>query len=77
MVKHTGDGFFASFEGAKPAVEAALAIQRALDGEIFAPDVRIGLHTGGAFHLDGDVADYGGQGMHAAARIAAAARGRS
>ncbi|MDQ4071323.1 MAG: hypothetical protein M3088_00405, partial [Actinomycetota bacterium] len=73
VVKHTGDGFFASFEGAKPAVEAAVAIQRALDGEIFAPDVRIGLHTGGAFHLDGDVADYGGQGVHAAARIAAAA----
>lgn len=73
VIKHTGDGFFASFDSAKPAVEGAVAVQRALDGEIFAPDVRIGVHTGGAFHIDGDVADYGGQGVHAAARIAAAA----
>ncbi len=76
VVKHTGDGFFASFESPKPAVEAAVAVQRALDGEIYAPDVRIGVHTGGAFQIDGDVADYGGQGVHAAARIAAAARAR-
>ena len=73
VIKHTGDGFFASFDTPKPAVEAAVAVQRALEGEIFAPDVRIGVHTGGAFQIDGDVADYGGQGVHAAARIAAAA----
>jgi class 3 adenylate cyclase len=40
-----------------------------------APDVRIGVHTGGAFHPDGAVADYGGHGVHAAARIGALAGG--
>ena len=30
VVKQTGDGFFASFESAKAAIEAAVAIQRAL-----------------------------------------------
>jgi len=76
VIKHTGDGFFASFDAPKQAVEAAVAVQRALDGEVFAPDVRIGVHTGGAFHIGGDVADYGGQGVHAAARVAAAAGAR-
>jgi class 3 adenylate cyclase len=73
VIKSTGDGFFAAFDGPKAAVEAAVGVQRALDAEVYAPDVRIGVHTGGAFHTDGDVADYGGQGVHAAARIAAAA----
>ena len=49
VVKRTGDGFFAAFDNPKAAVEAAVAIQRALDAEVVAPDVRIGLHTGGAF----------------------------
>jgi class 3 adenylate cyclase len=35
--------------------------------------VRIGAHTGGAFLTDADVSDYGGQGVHTAARIGAAA----
>lgn len=73
VIKHTGDGFFASFDSTRPAIEAAVAVQRALDDEVFAPDVRIGVHTGGAFQIEGDVADYGGQGVHAAARVAAAA----
>jgi class 3 adenylate cyclase len=73
VIKHTGDGFFASFDNPKAALEAAVAIQRTLDAEVFAPDVRSGVHTGGAFHTDGDFTDYGGQGVHAAARIAAAA----
>jgi class 3 adenylate cyclase len=73
VIKQTGDGFFASFDNAKAAIEAAVAINRALGDEVFAPDVRIGVHTGGAFHTGGDVADYGGQGVHAAARIGAAA----
>ena len=71
VIKQTGDGFFASFENPKAAIEAAVAIQRAIDDEVFAPDVRIGVHTGGAFHTDGDLSDYGGQGVHAAARIGA------
>jgi class 3 adenylate cyclase len=73
VIKNTGDGFFASFESAKAALEAATAIQRALAGEIVAPDVRIGVHTGGAFRTGAAYADYGGQGVHTAARIGAAA----
>ncbi|HJR96249.1 MAG TPA: adenylate/guanylate cyclase domain-containing protein [Gaiellaceae bacterium] len=73
VVKQTGDGFFASFESAKAAVEAAVAIQRALAGEIVAPDVRIGAHSAGAFRTDAESSDYGGQGVHVAARIGAAA----
>jgi class 3 adenylate cyclase len=73
VVKKTGDGFFASFDSPKTAVEAAIAIQRALAGEIVAPDVRIGVHAGGAFRSGPDGADYGGQGVHVAARIGAAA----
>jgi class 3 adenylate cyclase len=73
VIKQTGDGFFAAFDNAKAAIEAAVAIQRALADEIVAPDVRIGAHTGGAFHTDAGFTDYGGQGVHVAARIGAAA----
>jgi class 3 adenylate cyclase len=31
------------------------------------------VHTGGAFRTAGDVTDYGGQGVHTAARVGAAA----
>jgi class 3 adenylate cyclase len=75
VVKKTGDGFFASFESPRAAVEAAIAIQRALADEIVAPDVRIGAHAGGAFRTGPDSADYGGQGVHVAARIGAVAQG--
>jgi class 3 adenylate cyclase len=73
VIKKTGDGFFASFDNPKAAIDAAVAIQRALDAEIVAPDIRIGAHTGGAFRTDSDFTDYGGQGVHVAARIGAAA----
>jgi class 3 adenylate cyclase len=73
VIKHTGDGYFAAFGSPRAAIEAAVAIQRALDAEIVAPDVRIGGHTSGAFKTDGEFADYGGQGVHTAARIGAAA----
>jgi class 3 adenylate cyclase len=73
VIKQTGDGFFAAFDTPKAAIDAAVAIQRALAGEIVAPDVRIGAHTGGAFRADGDRSDYGGEGVHVAARIGAAA----
>jgi class 3 adenylate cyclase len=75
VVKKTGDGFFASFDNPKAAIDAAVAIQRALAAEIVAPDVRIGAHTGGAFRTGTDSADYGGQGVHVAARIGSAAGG--
>ena len=73
VVKQTGDGFFASFENPKAAIDAAVGIQRALAAEIVAPDVRIGAHSGGAFRTGTDSADYGGQGVHIASRIGAAA----
>ena len=73
VIKQTGDGFFASFDQPKAAIQAAVAMQRALDAEVFAPDVRIGIHTGGAFVTGGDFTDFGGQGVHIAARIGAAA----
>jgi class 3 adenylate cyclase len=73
VIQDTGDGFFAAFDKPKAAIEAAVAIQRALDAELVAPDVRIGAHTGGAFHKDGAFTNYGGQGVHTAARIGAAA----
>ena len=75
VVKRTGDGFFASFDTPKAAVEAAVAIQRALATEIVAPDVRIGAHAGNAFITGTESSDYGGQGVHVAARIGAAASG--
>ncbi len=73
VIKQTGDGFFAAFDNPKAAIEAAVSIQRALADELVAPDVRIGAHTGGAFHIGEDAGDYGGQGVHVAARIGAAA----
>jgi class 3 adenylate cyclase len=73
VVQQTGDGFFAAFSTPRAAVEAAVAIQRALESEIVAPDVRIGAHTGDAFQSDGDSKDYGGEAVHLAARIGAAA----
>ncbi len=73
VVKNTGDGFFASFDESKAAIDAAVSIQRALAAEIFAPDVRIGAHMGDAFRTGAGSADYGGQGVHVAARVGAAA----
>ncbi len=74
VIKQTGDGYFAAFQSPASALEAAAVIQRALDEhEPLAPDVRIGVHTGGAFHKDDD--DYAGQGVHMAARIGALAQG--
>ena len=73
IVQQTGDGFFATFASPRAALEAAVAIQRALEAEIVAPDVRIGAHTGDAFQNDGAANPYGGGAVHLAARIGAAA----
>jgi len=72
VVDHTGDGFFAAFEEAADAVGAAVAIQRAIDQD-FEFDIRIGVHTDGALQTR---ENYHGKGVHAAARIGAAAEGR-
>jgi class 3 adenylate cyclase len=73
VIKQTGDGYFAAFGSSGAAIDAAIAIQRALDEEPIAPDVRIGVHSGKAFHTEDD--DYAGQGVHMAARIGALAGG--
>jgi class 3 adenylate cyclase len=70
------DEFFAVFERAPSAVEAATAVQRAL-GERSWPDdlavrVRIGIHSGRPTLTD---VGYIGMAVHAAARVCAAAHG--
>ena len=76
IVNPTGDGFFAAFEAARPAIDCAVAIQRALQEHRasagFAPSVRIGLHTAEANRRG---ADYSGKGVHVAARVGALAGG--
>jgi class 3 adenylate cyclase len=75
VIKQTGDGFFASFADARAALEAAVSIQQALRSESFEPEVRIGAHAGTAFKTGASLGDYGGQSVHVAARIGAAAGG--
>ncbi len=69
-VRHTGDGFFVTFDDPRAAIESAVAIQRRLLDHRrehgFAPWIRIGLHEAVATH-QGD--DYAGQGVHVAARV--------
>jgi class 3 adenylate cyclase len=45
-VKHTGDGIMASFGTASTAIDCALAVQAALDGDAGSLRVRIGLNAG-------------------------------
>jgi class 3 adenylate cyclase len=73
VIKQTGDGYFVAFGSPAGAVDAAIAIQRALEEEPIAPDVRIGVHSGKAIHTEDD--DYTGQGVNIAARIGALAAG--
>jgi class 3 adenylate cyclase len=75
-VKHAGDGFFVAFSDAARAIECAAAIQRTLVDHRrehgFAVQVRIGLHSAEATRRG---RDYGGKGVHQAARIASLAKG--
>jgi class 3 adenylate cyclase/Flp pilus assembly protein TadD len=75
-VKHVGDGFFVAFDHASEAIECAVAIQRSLahhrSNHGFAPQVRIGLHTAEATRKG---RDFGGKGVHTAARVGALAGG--
>jgi class 3 adenylate cyclase len=68
--KHAGDGFAVAFESARSAVDCAVAIQSRLAehrrNHGFALQVRIGLHTS---EVTTRGADYGGKGVHEAARI--------
>ena len=76
-VKSTGDGFFVTFDNAGEAIECAVDIQQRLMRHRrehgFAPSVRIGLHAGEATR---DGRDYGGRGVHIAARVGGAASGQ-
>jgi len=75
-IRHTGDGFFASFAQPDHALECAVQIQRTLADHRrthgFAPQVRIGVHEAVATRAG---LDYRGKGVHEAARIAAEALG--
>jgi class 3 adenylate cyclase len=75
-VDQAGDGFFVAFEDPGSAVECAVDVQRSLADHRrsagFAPQVRIGLHASEATERRGD---YGGRGVHQAARVGALAEG--
>ncbi len=74
VVRHTGDGFFVTFDEPQAAVRCAVDIQRRLAEHRhqhgFAPWVRIGIHAAEATRQG---SDYAGKEVHVAARVAALA----
>jgi len=68
LVKSTGDGILATFEGPGRAIHCAAALGEELAG--IGVQLRAGLHTG-EVELRGD--DVGGIAVHVAARVMAAA----
>jgi class 3 adenylate cyclase len=70
------DGYFAAFRRALPAIQAAVALQRALAARTWPQDleckVRMGIHTGRPTLTE---TGYIGLSVHAAARICSAAHG--
>jgi class 3 adenylate cyclase len=68
-IKHTGDGFLATFDGPARAVRCASAIVQAV--RTLGIEVRAGLHTGEC-EIQGD--DVGGVAVHIGARVSALAR---
>jgi pimeloyl-ACP methyl ester carboxylesterase len=71
VVKHTGDGFLATFDGPTRALRCASALAERIPE--LGIDIRCGLHTGEC-EIHGD--DIGGIAVHIGARIAALAQGR-
>jgi class 3 adenylate cyclase len=69
VVKHTGDGVLASFDGPTRALRCATALAERIPE--LGIDIRCGLHTGEC-EMRGD--DIGGIAVHIGARIAALAR---
>jgi CheY-like chemotaxis protein len=67
-VKHTGDGFLASFDGPARAVQCALAIAREVSS--LGISIRAGIHTGEVERRGQDLA---GIAVHIGARVAALA----
>jgi class 3 adenylate cyclase len=68
LVKRTGDGILATFDGPGRAIRCALALRREL--RAIGVEIRAGLHTGEVEVRDGDV---GGIAVHIGARVMAAA----
>jgi class 3 adenylate cyclase len=68
LVKTTGDGILATFDGPGRGIRAAAALREQIRG--LGLDVRAGVHTGEVELRDGDV---GGIGVHIGARVMAAA----
>ncbi len=75
-VSTAGDSFFLVFEDAARAIEASVAMQRAIAAHDWTPSpavkVRMGMHTGLARFRDND---YAGLTVHAASRVESAAAG--
>ncbi len=72
IVKNTGDGAFAVFDSPSQAIDAAIAVQLAIEAEDWQLRVRIGMHSGPAERRDDD---YFGISVTRAARVADAAHG--
>jgi class 3 adenylate cyclase len=68
LVKRTGDGVLATFDGPARAVQCAKAIREAI--RQLGLDIRAGLHTG---EIEVRADDIGGMAVHIAARVAALA----
>ena len=68
MVKHTGDGFLALYDGPANAVKSSLAFADA--SKEIGLSIRTGVHTG-EIEIMGD--DIGGIGVHIASRVMDAA----
>jgi class 3 adenylate cyclase len=64
VVKGTGDGHLATFDGPTQAIRCAEALQT--DAETLGIEIRVGIHTGECELLDNDI---GGLAVHIAARI--------
>jgi class 3 adenylate cyclase len=64
VVKSTGDGHLATFDGPTQAIRCAEALRA--DAETLGIQIRAGIHTGECELLDGDI---GGIAVHIAARI--------
>ena len=76
VIKQTGDGYFAAIQTPASAVDTAVASSaRSTTTSPWPPDVRIGVHTGGAVQKSEGNPDYAGEGVHMAARIGAFAAG--
>jgi class 3 adenylate cyclase len=65
VVKSTGDGYLATFDGPTQAIRCAEALRA--DAETLGIEIRAGIHTGECELLDND--DIGGLAVHIAARI--------